>query len=343
MKIRLKIDEYYKKLMAVGETQLPNGVFILNESEHIADEVLELSQFIQNKILNYKKTYGVFIIFKHEYKKYLQTNKITPATIEDCLFFNDLDVSFDITDYNDANHTGGGGSLSKNVSYKTVKNNNGEDETIALIHRAIIELHLNTLNGKVYPPDFTEPIKHEVNHLYQLYKKYNNKSINISNITGKLTKKYAEAKKYINSDNWYVQTISQIYYYLNREEQDAYVNGLYANLIDSKIIFNDIDNFIQNTRQYKWLNHFKGVYNHINEWNLEDDEYIIAKNIFFDKSLTSRQVWSSIKNFLNSEIPNFEKKLNGVVRKYKRGITENKEKRNRKFEMVKNILEMTVD
>jgi len=316
MKIVPNLIEYQKRLKEVGGTMTADGIYLLNESAHIADAVIYLTQYIKDKILDWKRErdYGVFILNKNAYTKYLESKNLSEEKIEEYTFFREIEVSFSIWDYENEERLSCHGKVNKDIKFEK-----RDDKTVAIITRARIELRLGTLNGNIIPKTFSEPIQHEVNHLYQKVKKYDEKpSPKITNHLERKVNRYELTKTNTKSKNKYIKMMAEAFHYLDRGEQDAYVNGLYSNLKDSKVEPNNLNNFIQNTFQYIMLNNLKETYNGINGWNLEDNDFIIAKDLFFGKTTTKRQGWASVKSFLNNEIPNFERKLGGVVGKYRR-------------------------
>jgi hypothetical protein len=87
MKIIPKLVEYQKRLKEVGETTIVNGISLLNESAHIADAVIYLTQYIKDKILGGNRDHGVFILTAKEYLSYLYSKNLSDEKIKEYTFF----------------------------------------------------------------------------------------------------------------------------------------------------------------------------------------------------------------------------------------------------------------
>jgi hypothetical protein len=300
------------KKIIITERQLK----LLNEELHISDEVKVLTKYISNHLASLGEGYFVIRYNIENYKKYLKSVGYNDNQINKYTFFNTILVSAMIYNYSDIKMVSGYGETK---SIPTFEKNNFGEETIS-IKSSSIDLHLGLLNGKPYSSAFYEPIQHEISHIFQRFQEVKSGYPKASDNTYRNFKKYEIAKENIKNKNWYISTLFEIYYYLNRSEQSAYTNGLYSILINTGRIINNLDEFLRNTFQYKKLFHLKEIYNNIDTWEENSLQFIEAKKLFFKPSITSKQAKSSVKVFLHNEIPNFEGKLNGVVRKYKKDI-----------------------
>jgi len=331
------VEEAVRRFNFMVNYDPAKGGQYLTEELHIADEVKELTAYIEFRLSKYNNRYKDsfnFIITKEDYLSYLSKIGFSKEESNPIVFFEKITIQGYIKNYTSVESMGRGigtGELIKNpkIDYTTQDNKNTRADI--KIDNPIITLQLCKLNGEPYPPKYHEVIQHEVSHLYETIKKLHNKNYGYTKNNIRLLDKYNIAKEHFNSNNEIIKTFSEIYYYLDRGEQSAFSNGLYRCLVADKPPLENIEeNYLINTIQYKQLGIFNDVLKDIDNF-VEDDEWNEAKILFFGQSPSNEQVKSSIKIFLYREIPNFQRKLFGVVMKYKKDCKITEESR-KKFE-----------
>lgn len=283
---------------------------ILNEELHIAGEVLVLSNYIKSKILATNTMKGGFTITSDEYERYLYQQGY--KAYDSFLFFNEIKVYYFISNFEYGENINLLNSSSNNIDAVI------ENDKIK-IRCSVLRLYLGLVNNQVEPTIFEEIIQHEINHIYQTFLRFkaNSEQPYSKQTVNKWSRVYELAKNNIKNTNPYISALSHIFYYLDSGEQDSYSNGLYSNLMNQKQI-KDLDSFLQTTRQYKTLNYLRNIEKSIPNWNQYDTEVIEAKNLFYGKQAPFKEFINSIKNYLSNQLKKYEKKLGGVVMKYKK-------------------------
>ena len=126
-----------------------------------------------------------------------------------------------------------------------------------------LELYLTAYYDKIDWNEHAATIQHEVEHLYQLFKK--EKPL----LTDKQLKSYNKMKMLRKSNDFLTSIIGFTYYFYNRHEKDAFINGVYREIIDSYISgmnFNTID-LIKKTQIYQDIQLIKDIINNKNNWS----------------------------------------------------------------------------
>jgi len=323
---KIFLKEYLRDFnRLIGNTQL------LNEELHIADGVKELTTYIEHRLSKYKNPKGDnfnFSITKKEYILYLHSLGYSNSVCENLAFFENLQIQGRISNYTHPHLMSGKtgfGELNKNPKMNfTTPPNVKKHRADIKIDNPNIALYLGKLHGEPYAPRYYEVIQHEVSHLYNAIKKFHNKNYGYSKNFTKLSNMYNKSKENLNNSNDIVKLFAEIYYYLCRNEQSAFANGLYRRLISEKPNFEtpeNVENYLHNTVQYQQLLIFKDVLSDIDNF-VVDEEWNEAKELFFGRSVSNEQVKKTIKLFLYREIPNFQKKLSGIVMKYKKDLPQ---------------------
>jgi hypothetical protein len=304
---------------------------LLFEKKSIANAVKYLTNALFGQIdLSYGEHQSQFDYTVLEFKEYLSTIPYK-ENLNDLLFFTKIKVLYTITDFDNINNV------------ELVKSSEAKINWLANISKKIIvgsgslSLHLSTINGIPHPPMFQEVIQHEVNHLYQRWENANNSQRHSKNTYGKWSPMYQIAKGNTDNKNRYISSISKVFYYLDRREQDSYANGLYANLMNNENIDN-LENFLENTRQYRIINMLETIYNNINQWDENSYEFLEAKKFFSNDELKENPHLKNVtKNVINNELPRFKKKVRNAIEKYK--MDTNNEKKYENMVKFKKMLE----
>jgi hypothetical protein len=292
---------------------------LLLEDLHVADEVKELVRYLKPIMFKLKMGKHNFTISKDEYTVYLTKRGYNSAAITKLAFF--LELYFDV---NVTSDTYGGNAVAvhnkNDIKWLPNKYLGKHDQAIIIEDKANIELSFKMINNSLDNPENNEAIIHELNHVFQTMRKSNKVRI-FSKHKIRMFDKYTIAKNNTNNKNYFIKTLSKIYYYLNRDEQDAYGNGLYAILIKNKP--NKPQEFVKYTQQYERLNYFKTLLNNIDIWQNKtyQMEFQEAKELFFNKALSDEFMLKSIKTYLTQEISRYEKILSGNLSKYLKDIS----------------------
>lgn len=137
-----------------------------------------------------------------------------------------------------------------------------------------INLSILSISGEFQENSFGDSIQHELEHMYQI--KMQGKGLFQDN------NMYEKAISNINSDlyNGWVSKLANIIYYSRNEEHDAFVNGLYQQLIDPNA-FGVEDYIIKTSTPYKISLMLNAVKNEIKD-NYENEDLNQAC-VFFKK------------------------------------------------------------
>lgn len=126
-----------------------------------------------------------------------------------------------------------------------------------------LELYLTAYYDKIDWNEHSATIQHEVEHLYQLFKK--EKPL----LSDKQLKSYNKMRALRKSDDFLTKIIGFTYYFYNRFEKNAFINGIYREIIDSYtpgMNFNTID-LIKKTQIYQDVQLIKDIINNKNNWS----------------------------------------------------------------------------
>lgn len=144
-----------------------------------------------------------------------------------------------------------------------------------LISKKIIEINSISISGVIDESTFSDSMQHEIEHLFQI--KMQGKPLFFNNGL------YDKAIKNIrsNENNGWISRLSTIIYYTRNEEHDAFVNGLYAQLIRNDAFYK-FKEIIRKSDAYKISSILK-VYEKELIDNFDDEDFIKSAK-FFNKS-----------------------------------------------------------
>lgn len=144
-----------------------------------------------------------------------------------------------------------------------------------LISKKIIEINSISISGVIDESTFSDSMQHEIEHLFQI--KMQGKPLFFNNGL------YDKAIKNIrsNENNGWISRLSTIIYYTRNEEHDAFVNGLYAQLIRNDAFYKSKE-IIRKSDAYKISSILK-VYEKELIDNFDDEDFIKSAK-FFNKS-----------------------------------------------------------
>jgi hypothetical protein len=192
------------------------------------------------------------------------------------------------------------------------------------IYGATLDIGEATLNGKLLEEKFLfSSVFHEIEHLYQEYEKL----IKGEGVFGKGLSKTGTRKQNlydlvvntgIKQQNTYIRAVSWIFYLANYKEQDAYVNQLYAYMMNTKDLnLNNFDSIYKQSEIYNILKYFKTLQNNIPNWGKNNDIANYFNMIsFFDQNGIKFNKTKTLK-LLDSLIIRFTSKINNVIKKVK--------------------------
>ena len=170
-----------------------------------------------------------------------------------------------------------------------------------------LELYLTAYYDKIDWNKHSATIQHEVEHLYQLFKK--EKPL----LSDKQLKSYNKMRALRKSDDFLTKIIGFTYYFYNRFEKNAFINGIYREIIDSYtpgMNFNTID-LIKKTNLYQCIQLIKDVIN---------DE---SKHIDLEERLKQNNI--SFKSYIriaNTMISEYTKSFGRLLYKLNKDISE---------------------
>lgn len=233
-------------------------VDVLNEELHISNDVNYLTSKIKsiignnyNKNKNFIKNYGkVLLNFDH------------------ILFHNDIDVYMDNI------------NITLSIKYYVLENasehvkkeylikfpstsNNGEYE---------LTLYLTSNYDKINWHLHSKTIQHEVEHLYQLYKKQR------PLLSQKQASEYNKMSKLMSSDDYTEKIIGFTYYYYTRVEKNAIINELYREIMDLYVPGMKID-ISEEIKKFIHFQNINIIKNYIkDDKNIDAIEKCLSKN-----------------------------------------------------------------
>lgn len=231
---------------------------VLNEELHISNDVNYLTSKIKsiignnyNKNKNFIKNHGKFLLdFDH------------------ILFHNDIDVYMDNI------------NITLNIKYYVLENASESVKNEYLIkfpstsgnREYKLTLYLTSDYDKINWQRHSKTIQHEVEHLYQLYKKQR------PLLSQKQASEYNKMSKLISSSNYTEKIIGYTYYYYMRVEKNAIINELYREIMDLYVpgMKIDISEEIKNFIHFQNINIIKNYIN--DDKNIDAIEKCLSKN-----------------------------------------------------------------
>jgi len=286
---------------------------------HIAREVKTLTDYIEYCLMEYNNPFYDFFDFsitKDEYLSFLEEiGECKSLAFFDVVKVRGELINFDSLDSIENARVGYGETyyivrLIDKVEHKIKNTYVAETHIID----PVIDLNLVKVCGDPYNRRYEEIIQHEVAHFYKAIKRYHKRVKNIDTRNYRELSRLREiACKNCYNENLTIRFIAEMYYFLNREEQSAFANGLYKRLV----IENPMDVYacIADTREFKYLKGFKRVLQDIDRY-IEDEDWFEAKKLFYGETVSSAHAKKMIKTFLRREVPKFQKKISGVITKY---------------------------
>lgn len=126
-----------------------------------------------------------------------------------------------------------------------------------------IDLYLTALYNKIEWEKYSSTIQHEVEHMYQLFRK--NKPL----MTDKQLFFYNKMIILKNSSDYLTKIIGFTYYFYNKIEKNAFMNGIYREIIDSYVtgLNTPIIELIKNTQIYKNIQVIKNIITNKDNWS----------------------------------------------------------------------------
>lgn len=130
------------------------------------------------------------------------------------------------------------------------------------IEKYEIDLYLTALYNKIEWEKHSSTIQHEVEHMYQLFRK--NKPL----MTDKQLFFYNKMIILKNSSDYLTKIIGFTYYFYNKIEKNAFMNGIYREIIDSYVtgLNTPIIELIKNTQIYKNIQVIKNIVTNKDNW-----------------------------------------------------------------------------
>lgn len=174
-----------------------------------------------------------------------------------------------------------------------------------------IELFLHTKNNKINWIDASENIQHEIQHWYQ--QKQKGKSL----LNNKKISKYIDHSILRNSNNNADRIIGFVYYYYERIEYNAVMNGLYSTIMsynEHSYIAEPVE-ILKNYHHYKKIKTLKDFIDVINS----DEEY---KNLFIDILKQYNKNFSSFMRIVNTVVNEYIRGFGKTLYKAKKDLEE---------------------
>lgn len=236
---------------------------ILNEELGIANKVTEITTKIRNFVSN-------------DYARNINTNKYVNLSIRISNFVNrnkKLKAFNDTIIINPA-------SDNIKVIYFIVDADSYDKEMITMyreVYSSLFDLDTNEItlflyskNNKIVWRDVIEDIQHEIEHWYEQSEK--GKRL----LNKKVIKRYKNYEKLRKSSYNFERVIGMVYYYYEKFERNAIMNGLYSKIME----YNEIDYVIDPIEvlkeyiHYKNIKAFKDMLNSINNNEAYKEEWI---------------------------------------------------------------------
>lgn len=252
----------YANMNLINNKKVKMRQNILNEELGISNAVNSLVIRLKNLISNnYSKN-------NDDTKKYVLLGGVNKYIV----FTNTISVSFENKDIEVEYYVLSHKSEKTKQSFIKEYHSNCSNEILKIT----LYLTLNNNNDKIDWLSCSLDLQHEVEHLFQLYKKekpiFSNKKI----------EKYNNLKKLTSSDNFYDQVIGYTYYYYERVEKNAIMNGIYRKIIDTYIPGykgNPMDD-IENTPYYTNIQIIKNTISEEKNWDkLENRLNLVGKTL----------------------------------------------------------------
>jgi hypothetical protein len=189
------------------------------------------------------------------------------------------------------------------------------------IYGIIFEIEYSTLNGEIIDGKLLDVLYHEVEHAYQDYCKCFK---GMGTRTPPKHFLYDFAISHMNdNDNYFISVLSRILYIANWGEQDAYVNQLYSELKQNKLINdNNLEQYYRKTEACKLLNYLLKWKKEVPTWDEDHLEYIYMQKFLEAYNITFNK--NQMVKLIEKIIRRFSIKIQQVIKNFKKGrnITE---------------------
>lgn len=183
---------------------------ILNEELSISNDVNDLTIKIKNLISNdYARNIGYERCYKMLYKGFNRE-----------VFSNEITINYDNKSIIVVYYVLEDASQEIIKQYNSIFNSTSNNRILRL------ELYLTSHNNKINWKKNSRDLQHEVEHLFQLIKK--GKDL----LSDKQFYEYNKLKALTTHNDYYDQIIGYTYYYYNKAERNAIINGLYREIVD---------------------------------------------------------------------------------------------------------------
>lgn len=184
--------------------------------------------------------------------------------------------------------------------------------------RKTINIVSLSISGHIEENTFSDTLYHEIEHMYQ------------TSISGKLlltnNAQYQMALSIVNDKNaseW-DRFLAQVVYYTRNEEHDAFVNGLYGQLIKSDA-FNRFDDIIRQSDAYKIIGFLKSASKRM-EHSINDKGFDESANKFHrpkrwfinQANIASEKIFKKIMKVKSKALNDFTKVNEGVMFNFKK-------------------------
>lgn len=246
---------------------------ILNEELSISNDVNDLTIKIKNLISNdYARNIGYERCYTILYKGF---NKE--------VFSNEITINYDNKSIIVVYYVLEDASQEIIKQYNSIFNSTSNNKILRL------KLYLTSHNNKINWKKSSRDLQHEVEHLFQLIKK--GKDL----LSDKQFDEYNKLKSLITHNDYFDQIIGYTYYYYNKAERNAIINGLYREIIDLNTdgLVTEPLEIIKNSPYYHNIQIIKNtIENHKNHEQLENKlkninktlkQYLRIANIMIDE------------------------------------------------------------
>lgn len=246
---------------------------IINEELSISNDVNDLTIKIKNLISNdYARNIGYERCYTILYKGFNRE-----------VFSNEITINYDNKSIIVVYYILEDASQEIIKQYNSIFNSTSNNRILRL------ELYLTSHNNKINWKKNSRDLQHEVEHLFQLIKK--GKDL----LSDKQFSEYNELKSLTKHNDYYDQIIGYTYYYYNKAEKNAIINGLYREIIDLNTdgVVTDPLEIIKNSPYYHNIQIIKNtIENYKNHEQLENKlkninktlkQYLRIANIMIDE------------------------------------------------------------
>lgn len=255
---------------------------IIKEELSINSDVALLSSKISSLVEDMLK--------KNDYKKEKIFEGVSKITIQLNEFVNEIKLNFNIVLYNfkDKNFYD---KFHEKIDFSSHNSNIGGRVVFITIKGYLISGNLNK-------EDISDSIQHEINHIFQ--------DINGKVDNEKERKLYYLVLNKLNNKNNIISKLAYGLYYSFNSEQDSYVNGLYAYLMNKGLIV-PWDDIKRDTDAYNAILGIKEAISLINDNNIDN---IIIENFSMNKK--------QMEKFLKNGLKRLEIKIGKVLIKHRK-------------------------